>query len=382
MKYLSISRGTFLLILFLYPANRLSAQNRFRDDELRDRKENKQLLKGKIQEIRIYLFHYKDTVLGADSMLIGKYDYDTNGRLTERINYFLSQYGPSVPPVTAHFINVYDHKGNIIQHCFYVVRHSLSNGKIMAPSLEDSQSVTYHYDENNRLIKDLDDLNTFIAHGPVRERLGTGITTYRYDESGNLILKISHDLDHKFNNLSEYIYDGRNRLIRILTYIDSAATEPFIKQDYRYIYSNKQLTKLESIYKNSELVSQREFVYDKKGNQLQGYQVIKGIRKEVWNYKYNRNNQVIESVGGPGRRFGPGYRDPFVYHFRNQMTEALGPANTFQPYSMDVRCDGVAHLFYTYDKKGNLTEIKKYEKNHDGDEELTMAEKFYYVRYK
>lgn len=382
MSHLSALKRTVLLILFVCPIKPLLAQNQFRDDELRDRKENKRALKGKIQETKIYLFHYKDTVLGADSMLIGAYNYDRNGRLTERINYFLSQYGPTVPPITAHFINVYNYKGNVIQHRFYAVRHSLSDGKILPPSLEDNQSVTYYYDENNRLSKDVDDLNTFIKHGPIRERLGTGTTTYRYDERGNLILKISHDLDDRFNNRSEYAYDGKNRLIRISTYIDSAATEPFIRQDYEYIQDNKRLNKLESIYKNSVLVSQREFVYDKNGNQLQGYEIIEGTRKQVWNYTYNKHNQVIESVGGPGRRFQPGYRDPFVYHFKNQMTEARGPANVFQPYCMDLRCDGMAHLTYTYDKKGNLVEINKYEKNHDGGEELTMAEKFYYVRYK
>jgi hypothetical protein len=378
-----------LLVLVYCTSHGLFAQtNPLRDEKLRQEKERKQILRNKIKEAVVYLYNYKVDSLAHDSLLIGRMYYDELGYLSSLTNYRPSQYGNAVPPNTYTFTDLRDENGNIIQHTMLNEWYTKnSNGVFIKIHVRqndyDNQSTTYLYDKYNNVVKDVDHFNSYINYGAGRkERLGTGITYYTYDDNGNLASKKSHDLDGKFTYRNEYRYNAKNRLLEILTWLDSASVTPTIIQEYKYKYTHRGLIKIESFYNNpNTLTAQNEFDYDKHGNQVKGYEITQGVKRLVWDYSYNTKDQVIKSIGGPGTRFGPGFRD-YSYRVKNQITESTGvPANQYVAGSMDIRRDGLANLYYSYDDDGNLIEIRKYEIDAFGNEKLTMAEKIFYKKY-
>lgn len=375
----------FIAISFL---NAFGQTNPLKDDLQRTEKERKQIQKNGIKETIVYLYTYADKQ-PADSIIIARYNYDKNGYLTSLVNYRTSQYGRTVPPNTYTFTNLYDEHNNIIQHskveAWYTINSTTGEQIKMANFRfgdDSNQAVTYQYDEHNNLVKDVDHFNSFIDYGNGRkDRLGTGVTYYVYDHDGNIAAKHSHDLDSKFTYRNEYEYDSKKQLVKISTWLDSVSKEPTIRQEMGCQYTKVGLIKTGSIFVKDQLTEQKELLYDKHGNLLKGYDVNNNVRRLVWDYKYDKNDRVTESVGGPGMRFGAGFKD-YSYRRDNQISQGTGgPAALFVVGSMDIRRDGLAHLFYTYDDDGNLTEIKKYERDNYGEEKLTMAQKFVYKTY-
>ena len=298
----------------------------------------------KIKEIDQYVVSGQDSLLIPDTALNDKFFYNKKGVLI-KISEMLKRYSKAIPDgeffETVYNLNYnYDYKNQLI---------SESGGRVISRN-----AVTnYEYDSKGNIIKVIEDMHMMLMYN--KEKLG-GICTYIYDTKGNIAYKDSYDLDGHFLMRTQFEYNKMNELVKSISF----RGEPLAATGYeKYTYDHKpsELIKVESIYNNRDsLIVQKEFRYDKNGNQTKGYEIKNGERKLVWDYRYNNKNQILESRGGPG--------------------------NVLDMGNKDVRRDGWAHLFYVYDADGLLSEIKKYEVDKTtGKEILTAFEKLVYKKY-
>jgi len=155
-----------------------------------------------------------------------------------------------------------------------------------------------------------------------------------------------------------YIYNEKDELVKSTAFKkkvtakgDSAALSG--REGYAYSYTPNGLMKVQLIYNDKDsLTLKKIYLYDINGNQTKGYEMRGTVKNLVWDYSYDQLGRVTASWGGPATLNGLGNKD--------------------------LRRDGLAHLFYTYNNDGELITIKRIEKDAAGKEEILAVENISY----
>ena len=339
----------FLLLtnILLISAYSLFAQtNPFKDEKVQKEKAAQFITSHHISEIDQTLVIFKDGQV-SDSSKTEDFYYDKGGRLTKTIIYSKG-YSKAFPE---------GKDFNRITNYDYDKRDNLVNAK--GNGFPSNETRDYVYDKQGNIIKETEDQHMVLMYN--REKLG-GITDFAYGKSGNMLLRKAYNLDGKFTAITWYIYDEKDELVKSTTFKkkviakgDSAALSG--REVYAYSYTSDGLMKVQLIYNDKDsLMLKKIYMYDNNGNQTKGYEMRGTVKNMVWDYTYDQLGRVTASVGGPATLNGLGDKD--------------------------LRRDGLAHLFYSYNVDGELIAIKRIEKDAaTGQEQVLAIEKLSYKHY-
>lgn len=319
--------------------------NPFKDEKIMKDNERRFIVEHKIKEVDEYVVVPKDSLKTRDSSLICKFYYDKKGNITKTVRH--------IKMYSAANREGKDFEEEVNYAYEYNASGQLSKINYTDNEMPKTYTTTYDYDSRGNLVKQYEAPGILVTSDP---NFMAGINLFEYDDAGNVTSqKRFYDSGQTPGGITTYTYNSENQLVKSASFKGEGLIKTGHK-DYQYIATDKNLTRLEDIYNSKDsLKAHNEYVYDANNNQVKGYNTRKGVKFLVWDYTYNDKNQLTESKGGPSTLVGLDYKD--------------------------VRRDGLAHLFYKYDKDDNLIQIKKYETDVNGMEKLTAIEKLVYKKY-
>jgi len=342
--YHSPMRFILLTNVLLLSAYSLFAQtNPFKDEKVQKEKAAQFITSHHISEIDQTLVVFKDGQV-IDSSKTEDFYYDNKGRQSKTMLY-LKAYSNTYPE--GRLINQvtnydYDKRGNEVS--------AKGNG------FPANETRDYAYDKQGNIIKETEDQHMVVVYN--QDRLG-GIRAYTYDKRGNVLTRKNYSLDGKFAGVTQYIYNDKDELLKSLTFKKSVTVKGDSAvmsghEEYTYNYASNGLTKVQFVYNAKDsLTLEKIYMYDTNGNQTKGYEMRGTVKNLVWDYTYDQLGRVTASMGGPATLNGLGNKD--------------------------LRRDGLAHLFYTYNDDGELITIKRIEKDATtGQEQVLAIEKLSY----
>jgi RHS repeat-associated protein len=270
------------------------------------------LVKVVDSDANIFYYHYdsnNNCIAADDRSGSTEYKYDLLNRLTA-VAY------PGIAPIRYS----YDLRGRL-EHILYpggmVVTYAYDGSDRLISVSSPSGKVYYIYDHpTNTLIKSI---------------FPNGITTeYGYDNAKRITSVFHRRADASLIMGFRYFFDGNGNRIRTEKITDKEST--FIN------YAYDKLSRLISITHPN---GYEKFTYDELGNRL-----TKETPKEVLEYQYNSNNQLIKA----GNLH-------FFYDARGNLIKKVSPGKT-AVFGYDVHdnlvkyCDEQYEIFYHYDAEG------------------------------
>jgi hypothetical protein len=340
--------------LLLIANSALAQYNPEKDEKAQYEKRSKFYAAHKIKEVKLYLLK-QESGTPNDSTLFCKMNYDGNGNMVQQIRYLPNAGAFNITHRIFKTNYEYGKTSQITKQTFGIESYALTaQGNLVKNQSDPLNQVTnYYYDGKDNLLKEIYKTNITIMNG--YGHIGD-TNDYNYDANSNLIRRTQYTAEGKLSSTNTYTYNKKNELIGE-AYFEDTSKIAFTHSDFKYTHTQEGIIK--TVYQFSgtnTLVGQWEYDYDNRDNLIKTYEIKGSIRKLLRAFKFNKQNQLIESRGGPVKD-------------RDLVVE-------------DVRSGLMAHLFYVYDTEGLLTEIKKYEVDKlTGKEVLTAVEKLVYKKY-
>ncbi|MDP7610144.1 MAG: toxin TcdB middle/N-terminal domain-containing protein [Candidatus Woesearchaeota archaeon] len=284
------------------------------------------------------------------------YTYDTLGRITQ------TDYpdGSAENIVYNNWTTlIYDQNNNIKEYEHDAYDRTT---KVKEHNNNEIYTTSYFYDDNDNLIKILDNQDNFIQYeyDSLSRKIGLddmdlGIWSYIYDTIGNLITQT----DNK-GNIIHLTYDQLNRITH----------KEFSEGDITYTYDVNTLGTLTSIQTPTLL---RNFWYDNKFRKIREEKVIDGTsfdtlysydsmdrlisktlpNEEIINYEYN-DQSLLESI--PSIINNIDYNEMSQTSTRNYANN-LDTQFEYEPYNYrlhEISTENIQELEYSYDNIGNV----------------------------
>lgn len=325
---------TILCVVFTFISTSLFAQyNDFRDKAKLKNKQRVSIRANKVKKVYQYFYSYTDSLKKSDNRPQYSICYNNHGDVTQMVYYKSFRKGTNIPidsVASVYTYNALHQLTGITLHAFY------------------DQERKFEYDGQKRLVKE-----TRITNIPLQDtNKKAGYTiTYKYNKKGYVVEQKQDNVDAKLSYDKHYRYNVHGTMLSCITQTFDPAG--IITDKYSYIKNRQQLTKTVKSYINNALLTERKFIFDKKGNQIKGYETQNGNTKMVWDYTYNKAGQVVSSLGGPSTI--------------DNLTER------------DIRRDGLTKIFYIYDAGGNVVALTKRNKYIPTSAEYTFDEKLVYA---
>lgn len=175
------------------------------------------------------------------------------------------------------YVNAYDQKKLIEEKQYY-------------GEDELSEHNTYEY-EGDRLIQSY-----------VHYQDGSKDTvTYKYDEQGLLLSKITVDEDEDMDQLEELVYD-QDKLISLKRFEDGDMDSPTLEESWEYDEDGNMIVSVERDY-NAERTQKTVYEYDEQGKESEIKVYINDELKEKAIFSRNEKGQAVEIIEEqPGQR--------------------------------------------------------------------------------
>ncbi|WP_295655188.1 hypothetical protein [uncultured Mucilaginibacter sp.] len=322
----------------------------------------------KIQEVDEYLVKHESDQ-PTDSTLFCRMFYDKRGNLIKTIEYSPNASAQKIMHRTTTSMYNYNHKNELINKTSIAEQYLLIHNIITKANDNGmfDKDETYKYDKNGNLEtrnyvsptveeRTIENNNKLFSKGNLVMYKRNYTDKYSYDEKGNLLILATYTDAGKPFDTKQYIYNDRSELIKNMVY-NEVQKKMITTSVFNYTHIPGGLLKHMDTYDaRDSIVKQNDYEYDINGNQTREYETVKTNKRLIVDFKYNGDGQTIESTGGP--------------------------IDTRYTIYNDVRRDGLAHLFYSYDGDGKLVTIKKYEKDPSTTKEnLTAIQLITYKTY-
>jgi YD repeat-containing protein len=310
----------------------------------------------------------EDSIVGSDGLLYPEYHYFHDTDEGERVNYTYDSITKRLTTITTESTTyrfTYDSFGNTTSvgagsNTLASYTYNSNNGKLNTLTYGNGFSEKYIYDTLDRISEIQYNTGSGGAYETVYEyayntegqlhsvtdKTSGEVTVYEYDSAGRLQRSVVYDGD-SYRNLysSSIIYDEDSRIEYLFNYFDYVVGNNKAYEQLRYFYRYNDEGRIDKVLFNSSNVStgtgSLEITLDP------NYDNLGRVTDKSVSVKINGVNKFYSKQTYSYFNYNTANTTPFV----SQVTSTVKTSETGSTISSTT-------YKYTYDKNGNITEIR------------------------